>query len=108
MAALRAIVRTAFDIIDECICKRVLGMGVDYDSCGNITLQHHENSMDMLTKFNKTVGTPPLRHGARKLSLSFMMVMMTSTMPFLTLTLWDPSYGHQFAPAITSQHMCHV
>jgi hypothetical protein len=60
MTTLRATIRTTFDITDEGVCTWILGMGVDYDSRGNITLQQHKYITDMLTEFNMIDSNPSL------------------------------------------------
>jgi hypothetical protein len=60
MTTLRATIRTTFDIIDEGVWTWILGMGVDYDSGGNITLQQHKYITDMLTEFNMIDSNPSL------------------------------------------------
>jgi hypothetical protein len=60
MTSLRATIRTTFDITDEGVCTWILGMGVDFDSYGNITLQQHKYITDMLTEFNMTDSNPSL------------------------------------------------
>jgi hypothetical protein len=60
MTPLRATIRTTFDITDEGICTWILGVGVDYDLRGNITLQQHKYITDMLTDFNMIDSNPSL------------------------------------------------
>jgi histone deacetylase 1/2 len=58
MNSLRNMIRSTFGITDEGICTWVLGMSIDHNPDGSITLHQEKYIQDMLQQFNMTSCNP--------------------------------------------------